>query len=178
MEEVHLCIRQPSRKSIRIRAAPGPAHVNTHGGPVNKTNTHHTLLEETPAESIAGSIIGSVGVLMKPRLAGGRGVREKKEQRADKWPSLVNSCPVNQICGLFGRRGAGANAVSACWMWLTLSVPARCGQMVDPAPSPPSGSNPHYGSATVTRNSQARRRHQEPPAALSSSLLFSLRGVE
>lgn len=84
MEKVQLRIQQPSRKSIRIRVTPGHAHINTHGGPVTKTNTHHTLLEETPAESIPGSIIGSVGVLMKPSLAGKKKVGEKQEERAEK----------------------------------------------------------------------------------------------
>lgn len=45
---------------------------------MNKSNTHHTLLEETPAGSIPSSIIGSVSVLMKPSLAGKK-VGEKQQ---------------------------------------------------------------------------------------------------
>lgn len=54
-------------------------HINTHSGPVNKTNTHHTLLEDTPAESILGSIIGSVSVLMKPSLAEKMGEKQEND---------------------------------------------------------------------------------------------------
>lgn len=75
--------------------------------------------------------------------------------------SLINSCYVRPICDLFCCRQVAASSISVCWMWLTLTVPPRCRQMVDPAPSLPDDFYPHYGSMMFTRNSQAQQRHRE-----------------
>lgn len=82
--------------------------------------------------------------------------------------SLVSSCYVNRICDFFGCRHVAAIRISVCWMWLPLTVPPRCRQMVDPAPSLPDDFHPHYGSAMFTQNSQAQQRHQEPASAAFS----------
>lgn len=83
--------------------------------------------------------------------------------------SLINSCYMNPVCDLFRCRHIAANSISVCWMWLMLTVPPRCRQMVDPAPSLPNDFHPHHGAVTFTRNSQAQQRHQEP-----TSTAFSL----
>lgn len=80
--------------------------------------------------------------------------------------SLINSCYVNQICDLFRCRHVAALASAGCGSRTT--VPPRCRQMVDPAPSLPDDFHPHYGSTMVTRNSQAQHRHQEPASAAFS----------